>query len=123
MNKDLLFKDLDGLFIQLDIIQDEQAAIKRKLTGLLDSVVSNHFIDWAEELHQQILNREAALQLLRKDIIALRKAITTKKSVIYLVENQYVKLIIKYKEQTAYLNNEFKIWSKVTSEKFDAILT
>lgn len=122
MNKEVLFKELDGLLKTLDIIQEEQAAIKRKLSGLLDNAVSNQFVDWAEELHQQILNREAALQLLRKDIIALRKTITLKKLVIYFVEHQYVKLIIKYKEQITYLENEFKNWSKATSEKFDAIL-
>ena len=122
MNKEVLYKDLDGLLNTLDFIQEEQAVIKRKLSGLLDNTVSNQFVDWAEELHQQILNREAALQLLRKDIIALRKTITIKKSVIYFVENQYVKLITKYKEQITYLENEFKNWSKATSEKFDAIL-
>ena len=122
MNKEVLYKDLDGLLNTLDFIQEEQAVIKRKLSGLLDNTVSNQFVDWAEELHLQILNREAALQLLRKDIIALRKTITIKKSVIYFVENQYVKLITKYKEQITYLENEFKNWSKATSEKFDAIL-
>ena len=122
MNKEVLYKDLDGLLNTLDFIQEEQAVIKRKLSGLLDNTVSNQFVDWAEELHLQILNREAALQLLRKDIIALRKTITLKKLVIYFVEHQYVKLIIKYKEQITYLENEFKNWSKATSEKFDAIL-
>lgn len=122
MNKDELYKDVDGLLSKIDFIQEEQALIKRKLSGLLDHVVSNDFVEWAEELHQQILNREAALQLLRKDIFAFKKTITLKKSLIYFVENQYVKLITKYDEQIAYLDNEFKTWSKLTCEKFDAIL-
>jgi predicted oxidoreductase (fatty acid repression mutant protein) len=45
-----------------------------------------------------------------------------KKSVIYFFDNQYVKMITKYKEQMAYLQNEFNIWSKATAEKFDSIL-
>ena len=122
MNKELIYKDLDGLLSALNLIQEEQAAIKLKLSGLLDNVVPQYFIIWAEEIHQQILNREAALQLLRKDIIALKKTIVQKKSIIYFVDNQYVKLITKYKEQIAYLENEFKLWAKVTAEKFDTIV-
>jgi hypothetical protein len=52
---------LDSLIIKLNLIQEEQTGIKQKLSGLLDNVVSNLFIAWAEEIHQQILNREAAL--------------------------------------------------------------
>jgi predicted oxidoreductase (fatty acid repression mutant protein) len=122
MNKEVLYMDLDGLLSTLDVVQEEQTAIKRKLSVLLDNVVSNHIIDWAEDIHQQILNREAAVQLLRKDIIALKKTIVQKKSVIYFFDNQYVKMITKYKEQMAYLQNEFNIWSKATAEKFDSIL-
>jgi len=122
MNKEVLYMDLDGLLNTLDVVQEEQTAIKRKLSVLLDNVVSNHIIDWAEDIHQQMLNREAAVQLLRKDIIALKKTIVQKKSVIYFFDNQYVKMITKYKEQMAYLQNEFNIWSKATAEKFDSIV-
>ncbi|MGI9138325.1 MAG: hypothetical protein ACR2IM_04725 [Sediminibacterium sp.] len=122
MNKEEVYMVLDGLLKKLDVIQEDQAVIKRKLSGLLDNTVSSQFIDWAEELHQQILNREAALQLLRKDIIALKKSIMIKKSIIYFIGNQYVKLITKFKEQIAYLENEYNNWSQTTSEKFDTIL-
>jgi hypothetical protein len=122
MNKEVLYMDLDGLLSTLDVVQEEQTAIKRKLSGILDNVVSTLFINWAEDIHQQILNREAALQLLRKDIIALKKTIVQKKSVIYFFDNQYVKIITKYKEQVGYLQNEFNIWSKATAEKFDSIV-
>ena len=122
MNKEVLYMDLDGLLNTLDVVQEEQTAIKRKLSGLLDNEVSIPFINWAEDIHQQILNREAAVQLLRKDIIALKKTIVQKKSVIYFFDNQYVKMITKYKEQVSYLQNEFNIWSKATAEKFDSIV-
>lgn len=122
MNKEVLYMDLDGLLSTLDVVQEEQTIIKRKLSVLLDNVVSNHIIDWAEDIHQQILNREAAVQLLRKDIIALKKTIVQKKSVIYFFDNQYVKMITKYKEQVGYLQNEFNKWSKATAEKFDSIV-
>ena len=112
--------DLDGLLTSLNVVQEEQTAIKRKLSGLLDNVVSTHFINWAEDIHQQILNREAVVQLLRKDIIALKKTILQKKSIIYFFDNQYINMITKYKEQVAYLQNEFNIWSKATAEKFDS---
>ena len=122
MNKEVLYMDLDGLLNTLNVVQEEQTAIKRKLSGLLDNEVSIPFINWAEDIHQQILNREAAVQLLRKDIIALKKTIVQKKSVIYFFDNQYVKMITKYKEQVGYLQNEFFIWSKATAEKFDSIV-
>ena len=122
MNKEVLYMDLDGLLSTLDVVQEEQTAIKRKLSGILDNVLSTLFINWAEDIHQQILNREAAVQLLRKDIIALKKTIVQKKSVIYFFDNQYVKIITKYKEQVGYLQNEFNIWSKATAEKFDSIV-
>jgi hypothetical protein len=122
MNKEVLCKELDDLISKLDVIQEEQAGIKRELSVLLDKVVTNNFIEWAEEIHQQILNREAAMQLLRKDIFALKKTIVQKKSVIYFFDNQYVKMITKYKEQVGYLQNEFNIWSKATAEKFDSIV-
>jgi len=122
MNKELIYKDLDGLLITLNLIQEEQAAIKLKLSDLLDNLVSNQFIAWAEETHQQILNREAALQLLKKDIIALKKTIVQKKSIIYFFDNQYTRLVTKYKEQIIYLDNEFKLWSKATIKKFASIV-
>jgi hypothetical protein len=68
------------------------------------------------------LNREAAVQILRKVIIALKKTIIQKKSIIYFIDNPYVKMITKYKEQVGYLQNEFNIWSKATAEKFDSIV-
>ena len=122
MNKEVLYMDIDGLLNTLDVVQEEQTAIKRKLSGLLDNEVSIPFINWAEDIHQQILNREAAVQLLRKDIIALKKTIMQKKSIIYFIDNPYVKMITKYKEQVGYLQNEFIIWSKATAEKFDSIV-
>jgi len=122
MNKEVLCKELDDLISKLDVIQEEQAGIKRELSVLLDKVVTNNFIEWAEEIHQQILNREAAMQLLRKDIIVLSKTIVQKKSFIYFDENKYTKMISRYKEQLTYLDNEFKTWSKVISEKFESII-
>lgn len=116
MNQEVVNRDLDYFLNTLNSIEEEQAAVKRKLNGLLDNAVPVHFIDWAEELYQQILNREAALHLLRNDIIALKKSVT------YFFDNQNEKLINKFKEQVAYLDNEFKSWTKKTSEKFDSIV-
>jgi hypothetical protein len=122
MNKEVLCKELDDLISKLDVIQEEKAGIKRELSVLLDNVVTNNFIEWAEEIHQQILNREAAMQLLRKDIIVLSKTIVQKKSFIYFDENKYTKMISRYKEQLTYLDNEFKTWSKDISDKFESII-
>ena len=48
MNKEVLYMDLDGLLSTLDLVQEQQTAIKRKLSSILDNVVSTLFINWAE---------------------------------------------------------------------------
>jgi hypothetical protein len=119
MNKEALYLELDVLLMTLALIQEEQTVIKQKLSDLLGNLVSTHFVVWAEEIHQQMLNREDAIALLRKDIIMFKKTIVLKKSVIYFTGNQFVKMITKYKEQLVYLVIEFNRWSKVTNERFD----
>ncbi len=121
MNKELLYQQIAGLLKTLDNIQEEQSAMKRKLSILLDKTVLNNFIEWAEELHQQILNRETAILLLRKDMITLKKAITLKKSIIIFADTPYHKSLEKFKEQVTYLENEFNNWAKCTNEKFETI--
>jgi len=121
MNKELLYQQITVLLKILDIIQEEQSAMKRRLSILLDKAVLNNYIDWAEEIHQQILNRETAIQLLRKDIIALKKVITLKKSSIIFADTIYHKSLEKFKEQISYLENEFKNWSQMTNAKFETI--
>lgn len=121
MNKELLYQQITVLLKILDIIQEEQSAMKRRLSILLDKAVLNNYIDWAEEIHQQILNRETAIQLLRKDIIALKKVITLKKSSIIFADTIYHKSLEKFKIQISYLENEFKNWSQMTNAKFETI--
>ena len=121
MNKELLYQQIAGLLKILDIIQEEQSAIKRRLSILLDKAVLNNYIDWAEELHQQIFNRETAIQLLRKDLITLKKAITLKKSSIIFTDTTYHKSLEKFKEQITYLENEYYHWAQMTNTKFETI--
>ena len=69
MKKEFIIQELESLIRSLGFIQEEQAFIKRKLSGLLENLVLNDFIIWAEDLQLQILNREAALRLLKNDIL------------------------------------------------------
>jgi hypothetical protein len=121
MNKELLYQQIAGLLKTLDNIQEEQSAMKRKLSILLDKSLLNNYIEWAEEIHQQILNRETAIQLLRKDMSSLKKAITLKKSIIIFADTPYHKSLEKFKEQVSYLENEFNHWAQFTNEKFQTI--
>ena len=119
MNKEILIQEFDSLMKVLDHIQEEQSIVKRKLNVLLESAVMLDFLVWAEELLQQILNRETAIVLLRKDIIVFKKSVTTKKTIAIYVGLTQNKLFKKFKEQVLYLENEFSDWKLEADEKLE----
>ena len=116
-------QELESLIRSLDFIQEEQAFVKRKLSSLLENLVLNDFIIWAEDLQHQILNREAALRLLQNDILLLKKGVKASKSVNNIVEAKLVTEYKKYKLQVVYLENEFIIWKSEVNEKFEATVS
>ena len=120
MKKEFITQELESLIRSLDFIQEEQAFIKRKLSGLLENLVLNDFIIWAEDLQLQILNREAALRLLKNDILLLKKGVKSSKSSNNMVEPKFVTEYKKYKLQVVYLENEFITWKSIVNEKFEA---
>jgi len=105
MNKEFITQELESLIRSLDFIQEEQAFVKRKLSSLLENLVLNDFIIWAEDLQHQILNREAALRLLQNDILLLKKGVKASKSANNTVEAKLVTEYKKYKLQVFYLEN------------------
>ena len=123
MNKEFIIQELESLIRSLDFIQEEQAFIKRKLSGLLENLVLNDFIIWAEDLQLQILNREAALRLLKNDILLLKKGVKASKSSNNMVEPKFETAYKKYKLQIVYLENEFIAWKSIVNEKFEASLS
>ena len=120
MNKEFITQELESLIRSLDFIQEEQAFVKRKLSSLLENLVLNDFIIWAEDLQHQILNREAALRLLQNDILLLKKGVKASKSANNTVEAKLVTEYKKYKLQVVYLENEFIAWKSEVNEKFEA---
>ena len=123
MNKEFITQELESLIRSLDFIEEEQAFIKRKLSSLLENLVLNDFIIWAEDLQLQILNREAALRLLQNDILLLKKGVKASKSVNNIVEAKLMTEYKKYKLQVVYLENEFIIWKSEVNEKFEATVS
>ena len=123
MKKEFIIQELESLIRSLDFIQEEQAFIKRKLIGLLENLVLNDFIIWAEDLQLQILNREAALRLLKNDILILKKGVKASKSSNNMVEPKFETAYKKYKLQIVYLENEFIAWKSDVNEKFEASLS
>ncbi len=119
MNKEIILQELESLIRTLDFIQEEQSFIKRKLSSLLDQYVMIDVVAWAEELHQEILNREAAIQLLMGDTISLRNQMRAKSSINNLNESSKVTLFKKYKQQVGYIEAEFYNWKNTANEKFD----
>lgn len=110
MKKELFIQELASLIRTLDFIQEEQAFIKRKLTDFIDRLTEAVFIEWAEDMQHQILNREAALQLIKKDILLLKAS--------GIIEPL---LLRKDKQQVVYLENEFIQWKHNIDEKLDAV--
>ena len=94
MNKEFITQEVESLIRSLDFIQEEQAFVKRKLSSLLENFVINDFIIWAEELQLQILNREAAVRLLKLDVLQLKIGVKASKSANNIVE---AKLVTEYK--------------------------
>ena len=123
MNKEFIIQELESLIRSLNFIQEEQAFIKRKLSGLLENLVLNDFIIWAEDLQLQILNREAALRLLKNDILILKKGVKASKSSNNMVEPKFETAYKKYKLQIVYLENDFITWKSIVNEKFEASLS
>ena len=120
MNKEFITQEVESLIRSLDFIQEEQAFVKRKLSSLLENFVMNDFIIWAEELQLQILNREAAVRLLKLDVLQLKKGVKVSKSANNIVEAKLVTEYKKYKLQVVYLENEFITWKSTVNEKFEA---
>ena len=120
MNKEFITQELESLIRSLDFIQEEQAFVKRKLSSLLENLVLNDFIIWAEDLQHQILNREAALRLLQNDILLLKKGVKTSKLANNIMEAKLLTEYKKYKLQVVYLENEFIIWKSNVNDKFEA---
>ena len=120
MNKEFITQEVESLIRSLDFIQEEQAFVKRKLSSLLEKFVINDFIIWAEELQLQILNREAAVRLLKLDVLQLKKGVKASKSANNIVEAKLVTEYKKYKLQVVYLENEFITWKSNVNEKFEA---
>jgi len=112
MNKELYIQELASLVRTLDFIQEEQAFIKKKLTNYIDSIDQESLIVWAEDMQQQILNREVALQLIKKDIISL------KSSKIINAE-----LLKKDKQQIGYLEQEFLLWKHAIDKQIETVST
>ena len=123
MKKEFIIQELESLIRSLDFIQEEQAFLKRKISSLLENFVINDFIIWAEELQLQILNREAAVRLLKLDVLQLKKGVKASKSANNIVEAKLETEYKKYKLQVVYLKNEFITWKSNVNEKFEASLS
>ncbi len=123
MNKEIVFQEIESLIRSMDFIQEEQAFIKRKLSSFLENIVMHDFIEWAEDLQLQIINRETAIKLLKSDIVTLRNKVKATKSINSIIDASLVLDFKKYKQQVVYLENEFILWKNEVNERFEAIPT
>jgi hypothetical protein len=122
MNKEIMLQEIESLIRTMDFIQEEQSFIKRKLSSLLENMVMSDVVAWAEDLHQEILNRETAIQLLKGDVVTLRNQVKVKRSVNNIVDPNTVADYKKYKQQVGYIETEFFTWKNIANEKFESAL-
>jgi hypothetical protein len=119
MNKEIMAQEIESLIRTLDFIQEEQTFIKRKLSDFLEQTLVNDLLAWAEVLHQEILNRETAIQLLKGDIFKLKNQFK-KRSIVKEVEPEILLLFRKYKQQVGYIESEFITWKHLANLQFEA---
>ena len=109
MNKEVIILELASLVRSLDFIQESQAFIKTKLTDQLEDARDLTIVSWAEDIHQQILNRELAIQILKKDVQQLDRSLKLLSGRKEIREDR-LEIFKKNKAQVAYLEQEFLIW-------------
>lgn len=109
MNKEVIILELASLERTLDFIQDGQAFIKTKLTDKLEDNQDNNLLIWAEDIHQQIINRELAIQLLKKDVKQIDRSLKLLNG-NKIIGVEKLALIKKFTSQVSYLEQEFLLW-------------
>lgn len=122
MNKEIILQEIESFNRTLDFVQEEQSFIKSKLSSFLDKMVLNDSLVWAETLHQEILNREAAIQLLKNDISKLSLELKTKQFANNLIDVKVLAEFKKYKVQVGYIEIQFLSWKQAANEKFESAI-
>ncbi len=119
MNKEIMLQEIESLIRTFDFIQEEQAFIKKKLIVLLEKTIVQEDIQMMEDLHQQILNRETAIQLLRNDVSGLRTQVKNSHPVNNFMDPGKIAECKKFKQQVGYIETEFIAWKHAVNNKMD----
>jgi hypothetical protein len=122
MNKEVIILELASLIRSLDFIQEEQAFIKSKLTGKLDSTQDITLLNWVEDIQQQIINRELAIQLLKKNVQQLDRIFNLNRVSSSINEDQ-MSQFKNDKEQVQYLEKEFFVWKNNVNHQLELTTT
>jgi hypothetical protein len=122
MNKEVIILELASLIRSLEFIQEEQAFIKSKLTGKLDSTQDITLLNWVEDIQQQIINRELAIQLLKKDVQQLDRIFNLNRVSSSIDEDQ-MSQFKNDKEQVQYLEKEFFVWKNNINHQLELTTT
>jgi hypothetical protein len=121
MNKEIIIQQIESLLRTLNFIQEEQSYVKYKLSNFLENIYGTVHLNWAEILHQEILNRETAIQLLKSDILKLQLQIVQKKVINNILDKGIIDVFKKMKQQVGYIETEFMRWKNVANENFEAV--
>jgi hypothetical protein len=122
MNKEVIILELASLIRSLDFMQEEQAFIKSKLTGKLDSTQDITMLNWVEDIQQQIINRELAIQLLKKDVQQFDRIFNLNR-VGGSINEDLMSQFKNDKEQVQYLEKEFFVWKNNVNHQLELTTT
>ena len=120
MNKEVIILELASLMRTLEFMQEEQVFIKSKLNSKLDTFKDTTTLNWAEDVQQQIINRELAIQLLKNDVQKLDRYyqfLEINKS----PSMEQLKQFKSIQKQVLYLENEFFIWKNKVNDYLELI--
>lgn len=120
MNKEIILQEIESLIRTMDFIQEEQAFIKKKLISFLENIVMKDAVIWAEDLNQEIINRETAIQLLKRDVLVLKNTVKNKKSVNNIMDPSTTSIYKKYNQQVGYIETEFVSWKHLANDKMNS---
>ncbi len=94
----------------LDYIEQENDYLKNNLSRILDSFNEKELINWADEYQGIILQREAAMNLLRHDILKQEALIaSTRYNPATITNNKIFSAQKEIRSKIEYMEKEFQI--------------
>jgi len=105
-------------------MEQENDYLKNNLSRILDSFAEKELVVWADEYLGIILQREAAMNLLRRDILNQEALIASSKYNLSPSSNNRIIFIQKeIRSKVAYIEKEFQLLKNSFINDFERIIS